>query len=85
MTLHDTKIAEALATAAANGHSEDDCFATCTILCPYCATVQCDDDLRECVEGLECDTCGGKFDLKVDMIPSYTTTKVNQKSPMNKA
>lgn len=78
MSLDDTQRAEALATAAANGHSEEDCFATCTILCPYCATVQCDDGLSECVKGLECDICGGKFDLRVDMTPSYTTTKVNQ-------
>ncbi|MGQ8875908.1 hypothetical protein ACUTR7_00240 [Delftia sp. NA_296.1] len=77
--------AEALAAAEAKGHSEDDCVYTSDIICPYCATKQNSDDRHESAHGLECDTCGGKFDLEVEWSPSYTTTKARaqaqQKGP----
>ncbi len=77
--------AQALAAAEANGHSEDDCVYTSDIICPYCATKQNSDDRHESAQGLECDTCGGKFDLEVEWSPSYTTTKARaqaqQKGP----
>ena len=67
--------ATALAAAEAKGHSEDDCWATSKIICPYCATDQSDDDRHDSAKGLECGTCGGVFDLEVEWTPSYTTTK----------
>ena len=67
--------AEALAAAEAKGHSEDDCVYTSDIICPYCATKQSSDDRHESAQGLECDTCGGKFDLEVEWSPSYTTSR----------
>jgi hypothetical protein len=77
--------AEALAAAEANGHSEDDCVYTSDIICPYCATKQNSDARHESAQGLECGTCGGKFDLEVEWSPSYTTTKARaqaqQKGP----
>lgn len=57
------------------GHSEDDCCYTSSIICPYCATEQSSDDIHESKTGLECDTCGGEFDLEVEWSASYTTTK----------
>lgn len=65
----------ALAAAAAEGHDEDDCVGLDKIVCPYCATEQSRDDRDSSVEGLECDTCDGTFDLEVEWTASYTTTK----------
>jgi len=70
--------AEALARAAASGHSEDDCSYIDKILCPHCATEQSADDRYESADGLECDTCGGVFDLEIEYTPSYTTTKAKE-------
>lgn len=67
--------AEALAAASAKGHSEDDCCYLDNIICPHCATEQSRDDRNESDDGLECDTCGGLFDLEVEWSPIYTTKK----------
>lgn len=66
---------EALSSAASKGHSEDDCFSTSEIICPYCASEQSTDDRHESTDGLECHVCGGMFNLEVEWSPSYTTTK----------
>lgn len=73
-TIHAKAKAEALAAAAAKGHSEADCWATSEIICPHCATVQSRDDRYESSEGLECHVCDGVFDLEVEHSLSYTTT-----------
>ena len=72
--------AEALEAAAAKGHSEDDCCYVDNIICPHCATEQSRDDRNESDDGLECDTCGGLFDLEVDWSPRYTTKKAKPKA-----
>lgn len=76
--LDERRKSEALAAAAAKGHSEDDCFSTNEIICPHCATEQSADDRHVSADGLECDTCGGIFDLEVEWSPSYTTTKARE-------
>lgn len=72
--------AEALEAAAAKGHSEDDCCYVDNIICPHCATEQSSDDRNKSDDGLECDTCGGLFDLEVDWSPSYATKKAKPKA-----
>lgn len=73
--LDATRKAEALAAAAASGHSEADCSYQDEIICPHCASVVSNDDLYESQDGLVCDVCGGEFDLEIEYTPSYTTTK----------
>lgn len=74
-SLDAARKAQALAAAAASGHSEDDCTYTDKILCPYCASEQSSDDLHESQKGMTCDVCDGQFDLEIEYTASYTTTK----------
>lgn len=64
---------EALANAAASGHSEMDCHYQDTIICPHCAAEQSTDDVHADRDSEECDTCGGVYSLELEYSVSYTT------------
>lgn len=68
-----TRKADALAKAAASGHSESDCSYTDAILCPHCASEQSTDDRHEDEAEAECGVCGGLYSLELHYSVSYTT------------
>lgn len=79
-TIVDNEIkCKALKKIEEKGYDAYDYMQTDEILCPHCGTEQDLPDIGSSVDNLICDTCGGKFDVEVETVTTFTTSVVGER------